>query len=102
MIDTFEKSPVWVDMRNMLLERLRLNYQDLLIPDFGLPELKLLQGSSAEMHAMLELPQLLRGAIQLKIDKQKQEQTVGNENARTNTNTFDTRAAPDASTGNWN
>ena len=60
------------------MARLTLNYQDLLAPELDVERLKMLQGSSIEMHAFLQLPEMLREAVRISITnaelKQKQKE----------------------------
>ena len=62
-IEEFEKSFVWEDIQDLIKSRLLLNYGDLLDKNIGLEELKLLQGSSGEMHVFLRLPEMLKDGI---------------------------------------
>ena len=55
----FKKSFLWKDIETLLQNRLMLNYQDLIEPSLGFEALKLLQGSSRELHVLLALPEML-------------------------------------------
>ena len=63
-IELFEVSTPWKDTQRLLKARLYLNYQDLLNPQASLEALRLLQGSSAEMNLMLQLPSMLKEAVE--------------------------------------
>ena len=59
-------------MKTLLESRLSLNYQDLLVPTLPLDQLRLLQGSSREMHDLLSLPAMLKEIIERAEKEEKQ------------------------------
>lgn len=77
MVDDFEKiNPVWQDFKALTYARLAFNYEDSMDHTLSAEQLRLLQGSTKELRAILQYPDAIREAIKNEKEKEDHEHEI--------------------------